>query len=314
MNDTLNRRVVAVGQIARDVVLRVEAVPEQGRSAAVTERLEMLGGKGANQAVGMAQLGLDVSLIAAVGDDEAGGRLLEQAAADGIDTSGVTRRAGAPTALIVSLVEAGGWRYLEHIPPAVLITPGDIQRAAPAFRDAGTVVIQLQQPAQTALAAAALGRQRGCRVVLDGAPPQEYRERLLATSDVVRADAREARLLTGRPIRNGDEAIAAGREILRQGPTLAALAAGQDGNAVVWPGGSLVIPLADGPVIDTTGAGDAFIAALVAGLAHGLDPAESGQKAAAAAARTVRHLGGRPRLRPHDAGATTRRPGGQGPE
>jgi ribokinase len=157
VNDTPNRRVVAVGQIACDVALRVEAVPGQGCSAAVTERLEMLGGNGASQAVSMAQLGLDVSLIAAVGDDE-----------------------------------AGGWRYLEHIPPAVLVTPGDIQRAAPAFDYAGTVVIQLQQPAQTALAAAALGRQRGCRVVLDGAPPQEYRERLLATSDVVRADAREA--------------------------------------------------------------------------------------------------------------------------
>jgi ribokinase len=206
----------------------------------------------------------------------------------------------------------GGWRYLEHIPPAVLVTPGDIQHAAPAFGDAGTVVIQLQQPARTALAAAALGRQRGCRVVLDGAPPQAYRERLLAKADVVRADAREARLLTGRPIRNGEEAIAAGREILRQGPTLAALAAGEDGNVLVWPEGSLVIPLAGGPVIDTTGAGDAFVAALVAALAGGLGPAESGRKAAAAAAQTVRHLGGRPRLRPDDAGVTTR-PGGQGP-
>jgi hypothetical protein len=76
----------------------------------------------------------------------------------------------------VSLVEACGWRYLEHIPSAVLVTPDDIQRAAPAFGDAGTVVIQLQQPAQTALAAAALGRQHGCRVVLDGAPLQKYRE------------------------------------------------------------------------------------------------------------------------------------------
>jgi hypothetical protein len=180
----------------------VESIPEQGRSAAVAERLEMLGGKGANQAVGMAQLGLHVSLVAAVGDDEAGGRLLDQAAADGIDISAVARRPGAPTALIVSIVEAGGWRYLEHIPPAVLLSSDDIQRAAPAFRSAGTVVIQLQQPAQAALAAAGLGRRCGCRVVLDGALPQEYTERLLATSDVVRADAREAELLTGHRIRN----------------------------------------------------------------------------------------------------------------
>jgi hypothetical protein len=97
VNDAPNRRVVAVGQLARDVVLRVEAVPEQGRSAAVAERLEMLGGKGANQAVGMAQSGLDVSLSAAVGDDE-----------------------------------AGGWRNLEHIPPAVLVTPATHLDSGPA--------------------------------------------------------------------------------------------------------------------------------------------------------------------------------------
>jgi sugar/nucleoside kinase (ribokinase family) len=162
--------------------------------------------------------------------------------------------------------------------PAALVTPGDIKRAASAFHGAGTVVIQLQQPPPTALAAAKLGRQCQCCVVLDGAPAEEYREPLLAISDVVRADAREAELLTGCSIRSGDDAIAAGREILQQGPTLAALAAGEDGNALVWPGGSVVIPLADGPVVDTTGAGDAFIAALVAALADGLSPAESGQQ------------------------------------
>lgn len=188
---------MAVGQIARDLVLKVAAVPEPGNSGPVTERLEMLGGKGANQAVGMARLGMHVSLIAAVGDDETGARLIEQAAADAIDASYIAQRPQMSTALIVSIVEEGGWRYLEHIPPAALVTPGDIKRAASAFHGAGTVVIQLQQPPSAALAAARLGRQCQCRVVLDGAPAGEYREPLLAISDVVRADAREAELLTG---------------------------------------------------------------------------------------------------------------------
>jgi len=65
---------------------------------------------------------------------------------------------------------------------------------------------------------------------------------------------------------------------------------------IVRPEGSLVVPLGDAPVVDTTGAGDTFVAALVAALAEGLEPAECGRRAAAAAGRTVRHPGGRPRL------------------
>ena len=71
---------------------------------------------------------------------------------------------------------------------------------------------------------------------------------------------------------------------------------GRDGNAIVWPGGSVLVPLEDEAVVDTTGAGDAFTAALAAGLARGLEPAECGRRATAAAGRTVRHLGGRPQL------------------
>jgi ribokinase len=292
-------RVVVVGQLARDLVLRVEQIPGRGEAAPVSERLEMLGGKGANQAVGMSQLGLSATLIAAVGDDETAGYLLAQAAADGIDTSWVARRTRTPTGVIVSVVDHGGWRYLEYLPPETLVGPEDIEHAEPAFRAAGIVVIQLQQPPQAALAAARLGRRCGCLVVLDGAPAKAaYREPLLASADVVRADTREAALLTGQPVDSDAEAVQAGQELLCRGPSLVALAAGHDGNAIIWPGGSLVVPLGSAPARDTTGAGDAFVAALTASLARGLGPADSGRNAAAAAAQTVTHLGGRPRLEP----------------
>ncbi len=55
--------VVVLGQVGRDLVLRVGALPEAGGSAAVSERREMLGGKGANQAVTLAQLGVPVALV-----------------------------------------------------------------------------------------------------------------------------------------------------------------------------------------------------------------------------------------------------------
>jgi ribokinase len=288
---------MVVGQIARDIVLQVDSIPAAGSAAPATQRLEMLGGKGANQALGLVQLGLRVSLLSAVGDDPAGEWLLGHAAADGIDTTWVARRPGAESGLIVSAVGPDGWRYVESLPAQVLVSPGDVALAEPAIRKADTMVIQLQQPGAAALAAAQAGRRAGARVVLDGAPEAGFQRPLLRAADVVRADGREAELLTGQPVRSGRDAVAAGRELLRHGPSLVALAAGHDGNAIVWPGGSVVLPLTGGPQVDTIGAGDAFIAALVAALARGAGAADAGRQTVAAVGRTVAHLGGRPDLR-----------------
>jgi ribokinase len=127
--------VVVAGQLARDLVLVVEDVPEAGQSRPVRERREMLGGKGANQAVAVAQLGLHPALIAVAGDDEAGSRLLEQASRDGIDVSAVTVREGTATGLITDIVDAAGhWRYLENLPPSVLLNEQDVRAAAPLLK------------------------------------------------------------------------------------------------------------------------------------------------------------------------------------
>lgn len=91
--------VVVIGQIARDLVLRTDGPPAAGDSVTILRRKELLGGKGANQAVGLAQLGVPVALIGVVGDDHAGASVLQQAQRDGIDISGVTRR--GTTALLL---------------------------------------------------------------------------------------------------------------------------------------------------------------------------------------------------------------------
>jgi ribokinase len=295
--------VVVAGQLARDLVLVVNDVPEAGQSGPVRERREMLGGKGANQAVAVAQLGLRPALIAVAGDDEAGSRLLEQARRDGIDVSAVTIREGIATGLITDIVDAAGhWRYLEDLPPSVLLSESDVRAAARLFDGARWASVQLQQPAAAVLTAAVLARQAGCRVLLDGAPPDGAdKEALLGAADVVRADAREAELLTGNAIRGPDDAARAAAAILGQGPALVALAVGDADNYFAWRDpawgtGELLLPLARTPVVDTTGAGDAFTAALIAGLAQLQDPEEAARLAVAAAGLTVGHPGGRPEL------------------
>ncbi|MFI0452754.1 PfkB family carbohydrate kinase [Actinomadura sp. 6N118] len=288
---------VVVGQIARDLVLVVDEVPGPGGTAGVRRRRELLGGKGANQAVALAQLGMSVGLVGVVGEDEVGERLLDQIRRDGIDDSLVVRRSGEVTGLIVDVVEGTGrWRYLEDLPGPMLLSEADVAAAADRLRAAQWVSVQLQQPSAAVRAAVTLARDAGVRVALDGVPEEEHREELLAAADVVRADAKEAELLVGARLEGVEAAVRAGRELLRCGPSLVALAVESGGNVFVWTGGHLALPLIETPVKDTTGAGDAFTAALVAGLARGFSPEQTAFLAVAAAATTVGHPGGRPEL------------------
>jgi ribokinase len=290
--------VVVLGQLARDLVLVVDQVPGPGQSGAVQLRREMLGGKGANQAVALAQLGLRPALVAVAGDDAHAPQLLGQAELDGIDVSAVVRRPGTRTGLIVDVVDpAGTWRYLEDLPPYVLLTETDVVAAASLIATASWVSIQLQQPPDAVLAAARLAADTGAAVVLDGAPADgPHQAELLAAATVVRADAREASLLADSAIDSPADARRAATEILRRGPRLVALAVGDEGNYVAWPDGDVFVPLTRTTVVDTTGAGDAFTAALIAGLDRGYGEERAARLAIAAAGATVGHPGGRPSL------------------
>lgn len=290
--------VVVFGQLARDLVLVVDKVPAAGQSGRVRRRREMLGGKGANQAVALAQLGMRPALAAVAGDDQTGTRLIEQAGKDGIDTSAVIRREGARSGLIVDVVTPDGqWRYLEDLPPSVLLTEADVAAAEGLTATAPWVSIQLQQPSGAVLAAARQAATAGAKVVLDGAPDANgHTDDLLALASVVRANAREASLLTGTEIGGLDDARSVAQGILRRGPGLVALAVGDVGNYFAWPEGDLLLPLTKTPVADTTGAGDAFTAALITALHADQPPESAAQFAVAAAGATVGHPGGRPAL------------------
>lgn len=287
--------VVVIGQIGRDLVLRTDGPPSAGESRTVLQRQECLGGKGANQAVGLVQLGVPVALVGVVGDDAAGASVLRQAAQDGIDIEGVVRR--GTTALLVDIIGPPPNRaLLEHIPEDALVQIADLNRSAALLDGADTVSIQLQQPPVTALHAARRAKRSGALLVADGAPAPELRAQLFALVDVLRADATEAALIAGHDVDTVKTATTLGNQLLTAGPDLVALAIRDVGDLLVWNGGSHVFEFADVNVVDRTGAGDAFVAGLIAALRKGAGPEQAGKCAAAAASATVQHLGGRPDL------------------
>ncbi|HEY2062387.1 PfkB family carbohydrate kinase [Amycolatopsis sp. NBC_01480] len=282
--------VAVVGQIARDLIVLVSGRPG-GAPAPVRERRELIGGKGAAIAVGLAQLGASVGLLGVVGDDEPGGRLLRQAGEGGVDTGWVVRRLGTATGLIVDVFgEDGRWRYLEELPRAVRLTPRDVAAARPLLTSAGTVVIQPQQPADATLAAAECARDAGRRVVLDGHPGEDprTRARLLAATDVLRLDRAEGPLLAGIPLDTVEAGLRAADDLLRLGPALVVLDLGDLGCLFVWADQHLLLPHPSD--------GAAFTAALAWGLTRGQGPRRAARLAVAASGVAVAYPGARPDL------------------
>ncbi len=299
--------IVVVGQVARDLVLVVDEVPEADGTVDVRRRRELLGGKGANIAVGLAQLGAFVAVVGVVGDDQVGAELLDQAVRDGLDTSAVQRRSGCESALMVDIVTPDGqWRYLESVPEGALLTVEDVEDAKHLLQAATTVILQLQQPAAAIIAAldayalcwAAIRVGPGSRVIMDGVPEEgSSRDAILSAASVLRLDAREAELLAGRPIPDESAAGTVAAELLEHGPHLVVIAIGNEGNLLCTCDDAVLLPLVDDePVVDTTGGGDAFVATLAWALHRGADWVSAGQLATAAAGLVVGVPGGRPAL------------------
>jgi ribokinase len=148
-----------------------------------------------------------------------------------------------------------------------------------------------------ALLAARLAHTAGTRVVLDGAPQSDtLTADLLALADVVRADGQEAELLTGQPVDDVASAVRAAADLRQRGPSLVVLEVAGQGNLFAGPEGTWFVPHVRTEVVDPTGAGDAFVAGLIAALRKGSPLAEAGELAVAAATSTVQRLGGRPDL------------------
>jgi ribokinase len=291
--------VVVVGSLNEDVVVTVRRLPGRGETVVGTAVEVLPGGKGANQAAAAGRLGDGAAMVGRVGDDDAGARQLAALREAGVDTALVHRTPGVPTGSATIPVEAEGGENLIVVVPGAngALEPADVE--VPAVRDAGVLLLQLETPLATVLAAA-----RACTgtVVLNPAPAQPLPAELLAAVDVLVPNEHELVDLAGASAGVSADDL----------PGLAAVARGLAAREVVVTlggNGVLVVP-AEGPALhqpplavspaDTTGAGDCFSGALCTALDRGSALAEAVRYAAVAAALSTTGAGARGGL-PDDA-------------
>ena len=284
--------IVVVGGANTDYLVRVPRLPALGDTAEGEVFQAAPGGKGANQAVAAARLGLRVALVARIGVDDRGRTLCARVAAEGVETRYLMRDTEAATGVALIMVNNRGEKQILTAPGANRrVTVADVKAAAAAIARARVVLLQCEIPLAAVMTAARLGHDAGARVVLDPAPSTVLPDELLRLVDIIKPNAREATALTGVRVQDRPSARTAAQRLLARGVGAVAVQAGADGNLLVWRDGECWLPHLPVASVDATGAGDAFAANLAVGLAEGRSWAEVGPTANAAAALTTTVLG-----------------------
>lgn len=288
------RPIVVFGSLNLDLVARVARIPAPGETVLARDYHEYSGGKGANQAVGIARLGATVQLIGRVGQDAAGDRLLQSLAADGVDLRYVARHPRAPTGRAWITVDDAGQNAITVVPGAnATWTADEVDRYAQAIEQAALVVLQLEVPQAAVVAAQRLAKAAHVPVLLDPAPvPGEGLVSELFACDCLSPNQTEAEQLTGIACTAIDSAPLVAAELLRRGAQSVALKFAEQGaywQATGTPG--RWFPAIPVDVVDSTAAGDAFTAALAVGWAQGLSMDDRLRWAIAAGAWTVTQAG-----------------------
>jgi ribokinase len=278
-------RIVVVGSINMDLVTQAGRFPAPGETLLGERFLTVPGGKGANQAVAAARLGAEVALVGALGTDGFGAQLWNGLLREGIALEHVLQLPDCASGT-ASITVAGGENQIIVVPAAnARVSPAQVEQAQAQIARADAVLVQMEIPLETVEATLRLGHRFGVPVILNPAPAQPLPTAWLQLARFITPNQHELALVLDADPAEDFHAL------LGRAPCPVVLTRGAEGAwyrehpadlPVHQPGFAV-------PVVDTTGAGDTFNAALAVFLHEGL--AVAVRKACAAAALSVCKLG-----------------------
>jgi ribokinase len=267
--------ITVIGSINLDFVASVPGLPAAGETVTGATLARHPGGKGANQALAAARLGARVRLIGRVGGDAMADEALALLAAGGVDLTGVEVDPDAPTGVALIAVDPAGENQIVVAPGANhRITP----EALPARIDTA-LIVQLELPVATVEAAVARATGFVCANLAPAAPVSDA---LLQRCDLIVVNESEAAVYGERLHRGG------GRVVVTLGAR----------GAELYEAGVRIASATPPPVVavDATGAGDAFVGAVVVALLEGMAPEAALAFACAAGALAATVAGAQPSL------------------
>ncbi|XZN92666.1 MAG: ribokinase [Microcoleus sp.] len=285
--------IIVFGSINIDLVAKTPRLPLPGETIIGSNFLRAGGGKGANQAVATARLGVSTHMIGRVGNDKFGEELLTNLQSFGLNTDNISIDKNSHSGVAIIAVDDGGQNNIIVIPGANnYIGDADIERLQKLLPGATSLLLQLEIPLEVVRRAALIASEAGVRVILDPAPARsDLPLELYPLIDTIAPNEVEASQLVGFAVHDTETAIKAAKKLQQRGVKNAIVKLGDRGVVAVTADRTLFVPAFAVQAIDTVGAGDAFNGGFAAALDAGLSLEEAVVWGAAAGALCVTKMG-----------------------
>ncbi|WP_337063997.1 ribokinase [Raoultella ornithinolytica] len=288
-------KLVVLGSINADHILNLESFPTPGETVTGHHYQVAFGGKGANQAVAAGRSGADIAFIACTGDDDIGERVRRQLERDRIDVAPVRAVNAQSTGVALIFVNAEGENVIGiHAGANAALSVEQVEAEKARIAGAQALLMQLESPLESVLAAAKIAHQHQTTVVLNPAPARDLPDELLSLIDIITPNETEAEKLTGIRVENDDDAAKAARVLYEKGIGIVMITLGSRGVWVSHDGQGRRVPGFKVQAVDTIAAGDTFNGAFVTALLEGTALDEAIRFAHAAAAIAVTRKGAQP--------------------
>lgn len=280
--------IAVVGSTNIDMVAYANQIPERGETVTGKDFAIGFGGKGANQAVMAARLGVQTYMVGAVGDDVFGQSAIKNFTDQGVNTDYLATVLGS-SGVAPIWVDGEGDNRIIVVPGAnAKVSVAQVENAINSIKDLKVVVGQFEIPVEVTTAAFVAARKLGITTILNPAPYQDIPAELLAVTDWLIPNSHEFQDLHPQHLEPNSDSV------------IADFATAQKINLVVTLGEDGVV-IADGAItkvaaqkvkpVDTTGAGDCFVGSFAFGLAKQMSPAKAAALGCQTAGLSVTRLG-----------------------
>lgn len=273
-------RIAVVGSANVDLTTFADKFPKPGETI-FGQKFDLgFGGKGANQAVAARLCGAEVFMVARVGSDLFGPATIENFKKLGIDASHVKQVEGLSSGVAPIFVEPNGQNRILVVKGANdALKPADVDAAADTLKSCDCIVLQFEIPLETVYYTVAFARKHGIRCMVNPAPAQPVDMTALKDLDYFVPNESEAETITGKPVRNVEDAKQCATKLVSGGIRRVIITMGANGSLLAGQGLAEHIPPFTVKSIDSTGAGDAFIGSFAVFLAEGVAEQEAVRRA-----------------------------------
>jgi len=287
--------ITVVGSFAVDILMRAPRMPVWGETLIGNDFYMGAGGKGGNQVAAVARLGAEAWFVGTLGDDQFAKIAEDLCRAEQINVRYVEKVPGLGTAIGIGLLDpAGRSACVTDLGALAMMDEAFVTKAEAQIAHSDVVLTMLEMPLCAARQAMHLGRKHGVRTILNPAPATVLDDQILRDTDILTPNESELRMLMGlAPDARADDRELA-RALRNQGAQTIIVTLGEQGALIVDQSGERHVPTITADVIDSTGAGDAFNAALAVALAEGMTLEESVRFANCAGALACTKLGAIP--------------------